>query len=123
MKKALDTIDHNISMGKSKHYGIRGKAYNWFESYLKERKQYVSINGFNSKDLPISCGVLQGSVPGPLLLLLYINDLHTAIKFCWVHHFADDTNLLHISNSIKKLNVLILTLKICQIGLMPTRFY
>ena len=91
-------------MGKLKHYGIRGVAYSWFESYLKGRKQYVSINGFNSKDFPVSNGVPQGSVVGPLLFLLYINNLHTAIKFCKVHHFADDTNLLHISKSIKKLN-------------------
>ena len=90
-------------MGRLQHYGIRGVAYSWFESYLKGRKQHVSINGFNSKDLPISYGVPQGSVLGPLFLL-YINDLHTAIKFCTVHHFADDTNLLHISKSIKKLN-------------------
>ena len=64
----------------------------------------MSINGFNSKDLPISYGVPQGSVLGLLLFLLYINDLHTAIKLCKVHHFADYTNLLHISESIKKLN-------------------
>ena len=91
-------------MGKLKLYGIRCVAYSWFESCLKARKQHVSINGFNSKDLPISYGVPQGSVLGPLLFLLYINDLHTAIKFCKVHHFANDINLLHISKSIKQLN-------------------
>ena len=55
----------------------------------------------------INFGVLQGSVLGPLLILLYINDLNEAIKFCKVHHFADETNLLCLSNSIKKLNNLI----------------
>ena len=104
LQNAFDTVDHNILMGKLKHNGIRRVTYSWFESYLKGRKQYVSINGFNSKDLPISYGVPQGSVLGPLLFLLCINDLHTAIKFCKVHHFADDTNLLHVSKSIKKLN-------------------
>ena len=104
LQKTFDTVDHNILMGKLKHYGIRGVAYSWFESYLKGRKQHVSINGFNSKDLPIYYGVPQGSVLEPLLFLLWINDLHAAIKFCKVHHFADDTNLLHISKSSKKLN-------------------
>ena len=91
-------------MGKLKHYGIRGVAYGWFESCLKDRKQYVSINGYNSKHFSISLGVPQGSVLGPLLFLIYINDLNTAIKHWKVHHFADDTNLLHINGSIKKLD-------------------
>ena len=104
LQKGFDTVDHNILMGKLKHYGIRGVAYSWFESCLKGRKQYVLINGFNSKDLPISYGAPQGSVLGPLFFLLCINDLHTAIKFCKVHHFADDTNLLLISKFINKLN-------------------
>ena len=104
LQKASDTVDHNILLGKLKHYGIRGVAYNWFEFYSKDRKQYVSINGYNSKYLPISPGVPQGSVLGPLLFLIYIKDLNTAIKHCKVHHFADDTNLLYINDSIKKLN-------------------
>ena len=67
---------------------------------MKDRKQYVSINGYNSKQLPISFG----SVLEPLLFIIYVNDLTTAIKHCKVHYFADDTNLLHINNSVKKLN-------------------
>ena len=91
LQKAYDTVDHNILLGKLKHFGV--VAYSWFESYLKDRKQYVSINGYNSKHLSISLGVPQDSVLGPLLFLIYINDLNTAIKHCKVHHFVDDTNL------------------------------
>ena len=124
LQKAFDTVNHNILMGKFKHYSIRDVAYIWFESYLKQRKHYLSINGFNSKDLPISHGVSQGSVFGPLLFLLYINNLHTAIKFCKVHHFADDTNNLHINKSIKKLNKFAnFDLKIFQICLMPKKYH
>ena len=105
VQKAFDTVDYNILLGKLKHYGIRRVAYSWFEPYVKDRKQYVSINGCNSKNLLISLGVPQGSVLGPLLFLIYINDLSTTIKHYKVHHFADDTNRLHINDSIKKLNI------------------
>ena len=66
-----------------------------------DRNQYVSINGFDSGLSTINCGVSQGSVLGTLLFLLYINDLNQAIKFCKVHHFADDTNIVCLTNSIK----------------------
>ena len=89
------------------HYGIRGVSNNWFKYYLPTGNQYVSINSFDSGLTTINCGVPQGSVLGPLLFLLHINDLNQAIKFCKVHLFADDTNLLCLSNSIKKLNKLV----------------
>ena len=76
------------------HYGIRGIANDWFNSYLKNRKQYVSINGYESKIANINFGVPQGSVLGPLLFLIYINDLNKTIKYSKTRHFADDTNLL-----------------------------
>ena len=87
--------------------GIRGISNDWCKSYLSNCNQHVSINGFDSGLTTINCGVPQGSVLGPLLFLLYINDLNQAIKFCKVHHFADDTNLLYLSNSIKNLNKLV----------------
>ena len=85
-QKAFDNVDHNILLSKLKHYGTRGVAYSWFESYLNDRKQYVSINGYNSRHLSISLGVSQGSVLGQLLFLIYINDLNTAIKHCNIKH-------------------------------------
>ena len=91
-------------MGKLKHYGIKVAAFIWFVSHLKERKQHVLINAFNSKDLPISHFVQQGSFLGPFLFFPYINDLRTAINFCNIHNFSDDTNLMHRKNFIKKLN-------------------
>ena len=66
-----------------------------------------SINGYESGLATLNCGIPQGSVPGHLLFLLYINNLNQAIKFYKVHHFADDTDLLCLSNSTKKLNKLI----------------
>ena len=107
LKKAFDTVNHNILLEKLNYYGIRGKSNEWFKSYLTDRSQFVSINGFDSKILKTNIGVPQGSVLGPLLFLIYINDLNTAIKHSLVHHFADDTNLLHINTSMQKLNKLL----------------
>ena len=107
LQKAFDTVDHQILLAKLNHYGIRGVSNDWFKSYLPNRNQYVSIDGYESGLAATNCGVPQGSALGPLLFLLYINDLNQAIQFCKVHHFADDTNLSCLSNSIKKLNKLV----------------
>ena len=74
---------------------------------MSNRCQYVSINEYESGIAPINWGVSQGSVLEPLLFLLYINNLNQAIRFCKFHHFADETNLLYLSNSIKKLDKLV----------------
>ena len=88
------------------HYGIHGVSNDWFKSYLSNCNQYVSINGYESGLAALNYGVPQGSFLGPLQFLLYINDLNQAVKFCKVHHFADDTNLL-CWVTIKKLNKLV----------------
>ena len=98
-QKAFDTVNHQILLRKLHHYGIRGSANDWFKSYLTKRRQCVSINGTTSESQYTKHGVPQGSVLGPLLFLIYINDLHNCIKHSTVRHFADDTNLLY---SIKK---------------------
>ena len=112
-QKAFDTVNHKILLNKLEHYGVRGLANQWFSSYLANRQQYVSINGVKSKTKPILHGVPQGSVLGPLLFLVYINDLNTCIHNSTTRHFADDTNLMYIvdyskprnRNPLRKLNV------------------
>ena len=92
--KILDTIDHQILLAKLNHYEICGVSNDWCKSCLSNCSQYLPRNGYESGLAAINCGVPQGSVLGPLLFLLYINDLNQPIKFCKIHHFADDTNLL-----------------------------
>ena len=93
--KAFDTINHDILLYKLNHYGIRGKALEWFRSYLSHRKQFVSLNGSNSNFHSIKCGVPQGSLLGPLLFILYINDFCRSSNVMSFILFADDTTLFY----------------------------
>ena len=90
LKKAFDTVDHKILLRKMEHYGVRNPSNVWFQNYLSEREQFVSINGIESETEKIVCGVPQGSVLGPLLFLIYINDLPNSTDF-FTLLFADDT--------------------------------
>ena len=75
---------------------------------ISQIENNVSINGYDSNLADVKFGVSQGSVLGPLLFLIYVNDLKQALKFCKVHHFADDTNLIRFSKSVYRLNMLTL---------------
>ena len=105
LQKAFDTVDHKILLDKLYHYRVRGQNHLWFESYLTDRKQKVKIASVDSRLMKISCGVPQGSILGPLLFLLYINDLRHATQKSLVHHFADDTNLIVSDRNLKNLRL------------------
>ena len=101
--KAFDMVDHNILLEKLYRYGIRGIAHEWFKSYLKGRKQYVTINGKQSSTLDMLYGVPQGSILGPLLFILYINDIPNINKECTFVLYADDANILISGKTIEEI--------------------
>ena len=106
LKKAFDTCDHTILLLKLKKYGVSGTELQWFESYLTKRKQFVNIKGRSSSLLEIDLGVPQGSILGPLLFILYINDLPLSSKFLSLL-FADDTTLLYTHENLNTLTTIV----------------
>ena len=90
-RKVFDKVPHFELLSKLSDIGISGKLLMWFHNYLTSRKQLVSINGAHSSVLPVSSGVPQGSILGPFLFLIYINELPDVINSCNVFMFADDT--------------------------------
>ena len=103
--KAFDTVDHVILLQKLSVYGVRGNALSWFESYLKNRQQFVTYNGVLSDTKILQCGVPQGSILGPLLFLIYINDLANVCTSSFPILFADDTNLFNHGKDMFSLQV------------------
>ena len=95
--KAFDTVNHNILLKKLEYYGIRGSSLEWFESYLTNRKQCVKIGNTHSDTLTVKCGVPQGSILGPLLFLIYINDIVKSSNILQFTLFADDTCIFYSS--------------------------
>ncbi len=93
LSKAFDTLDHRMLLYKLQHYGITGTSLKLFESYLRDRKQYVEFDGIKSEILTISTGVPQGSVLGPLLFIIYMNDIAEVSNVFKAIIYADDTTL------------------------------
>jgi hypothetical protein len=109
LSKAFDTINHRILIQKLEHYGIRGVAQLWFKNYLTNRKQIVKYNQVRSKEMLIQTGVPQGSILGPILFLLYMNDIENCSKLLSFVLFADDTNIFYSNKCIKTINEIMQT--------------
>ena len=110
LQKAFDTVNHKLLSNKLFCYGFRGLSHSLLVSFLSNRKQFVSIQGFKSEIMDVKCGVPQGSTLGPLLFLLYINDLRFCLEKVTSNHFADDTCIIYnntIKNNINNLETIL----------------
>ena len=101
LKKAFDTVDHRCLLSKLPSYGIKGRELNWFESYLFDRKQFVSLENSSSERESVLCSVLQGSVLGPLLFALLINDINLQLKHCSILLYAEYTVIFTVDKNCK----------------------
>ena len=109
LSNASDTVDHKLLLSKMEHYDIRVNSLLWFSSYLSDRNQYASLNQTNSQTLPVTCGVPQGSIVGPLLFISFINDIVNTSKIAECIMFFDDADLFF---KHKELGVLYATINI-----------
>ena len=107
LQKAFDSVNHGILLRKLNHYGIREISHSWFSSYLSNRKQYTTLYNVTSDYVNVSYGVPQGSFLGPLLFLLYVNDLPSWSAILGFHLFADDTNLCYSNKSLLSLEKIV----------------
>ena len=116
LKKAFDIMYHNILLKKLSCYGLQGKELPLMHSYVPDKSQCYSIEGMVSDFIPITCGVPQGSILGPLLFIIYANDLQDLIRSCDLSMYADDTHLTSALKTSSDLNTEILPefIKICD---------
>ena len=138
LKKAFDTVDHCVLLSKLQRLGVDGNALKWIEHYLSNRVQYTIVNGMRSSNRKIECGVPQGSTLGPLLFVIYINDLAECLEECNVSLYADDTCIytehrnaksavdtlnkeLSVINHWLKVNKLVLNTNKCEFLLLGTK--
>lgn len=105
LKKAFDLVNHHVLLNKLQNIGVREKSLRWFENNLDNRMQSVSVNGSLSDPLPVSLGVPQGSALGPLLFIIFINDLPTNINNSKTVMFADDTAIFYASKDLNEINL------------------
>ena len=102
--KAFDTVNHEILMSKLQHTGIRGVILSWFKSYFSNKKQYFSVKNSSSSMSNITLGIPQGSVLGPVLFLLYINEMHRSSDQMPFVHFADNTTVFASDSDINNVH-------------------
>ena len=107
LAKAFDTVDHQLLLTKLENIGLDVNAVAWFKSYLSNRSQVTAINQSYSSPRPVPVGVPQGSILGPLLFLVYINDLSNCMKHCKIMQYADDTLIYYSAKSPQDIEIIL----------------